>query len=492
MTIAIIGAGIAGLVSAKTAKECGLEPTLFEKEKKVGGLWKNQSGGVWDSMRTNISHHTCAFSDFPWEASTEDFPNQSSVNHYLERYAEHFHLQSYLHLNSPVQSVTRSSEQWLVTWLENDQVHEKAFDHVLVCSGIFSKALIPEIPGSEKFGGMILHSRDYKNPEPFKGLRVAVVGNAFSGCEIASELSSVALSVTNIYRRTMWLMPRYLPSFQNPEIKLPLDLLFYSRSANARSQGVPLEESNVRKGNWFKSITRQEEKCPELAVDVGPTISPYVVVSDHYADKVQEGKILLKKGLIERMEKGQIHFSDHSSLEADAVIYCTGYQTELPFLSEEIKASIGFDPEDQLQPLLMHQTVFHPELPHLAFVGMYRGPYFSTVELQARWACMVFSQKVPAPTPEEMDQGIQAERAIRHVSPRPQFPHGDYVKFSDDIANQMAVLPDWGQLRVDNPELYRKTWSGPHTGASYRLTGYGANPELAKGTIDRINQAVFS
>lgn len=492
MSIAIIGAGPSGLVSAKSALECGLVPTIFEKGDAVGGLWKPQSGFVWDSMKTNVSHHTCMFSDFPWRRTTEDFPNQSDVHAYLKDYAEHFNLMPHLHLNSPVQSMERIHEQWLVKWLQGNQSHSKLFDHVLVCSGIFSKAWIPEVPGSELFGGVILHAKDYKTPEPFQGLRVAVIGNAYSGCEIASEVSKVAESVTNVYRRTMWLMPRYLASFHNPEKKLPLDLLFYTRAANALSQGTPIEVSNVRKGNWFKNVLKQEEKCSELAVEVGPATPPFVVVSDRYAENVQEGKIALKKGALERMEKSRLHFEDGSSLEADAVIFCTGYQTELPFLSQENQDLIEFDPQDQLQPLLMHKTVFHPDLPQAAFVGMYRGPFFSTIELQARWACMVFSQKIPVPSLEDMEKGIQFERKIREAIPRQQFPHGDYVNFTDDIAKQAAVLPNWEEIRAENPELYRKTWSGPLSGASYRLTGFGANPELAETMINRINQAAFN
>ncbi len=40
LTVAIIGAGPAGLVSAKEAKAHGLNPTVFEKGSTVGGLWK--------------------------------------------------------------------------------------------------------------------------------------------------------------------------------------------------------------------------------------------------------------------------------------------------------------------------------------------------------------------------------------------------------------------------------------------------------------------
>jgi len=59
----------------------------------------------------------------------------------------------------------------------------------------------------------------------------------------------------------------------------------------------------------------------------------------------------------------------------DAVIF----SAECPALrcpfSEDLKGALGYDPQDRLQPLLLHKTVFPPSPfpPNLAFVGMYRG-----------------------------------------------------------------------------------------------------------------------
>lgn len=51
------------------------------------------------------------------------------------------------------------------------------------------------LPGLEKFEGCYLHSRDYKNSQPFFGKRVVVVGIGNSGIDIAVELSHTAKQV---------------------------------------------------------------------------------------------------------------------------------------------------------------------------------------------------------------------------------------------------------------------------------------------------------
>ncbi|CAI7795085.1 unnamed protein product, partial [Closterium sp. NIES-53] len=38
--VAVIGAGPAGLASAKYLLEAGLQPTLFDKAASIGGLWR--------------------------------------------------------------------------------------------------------------------------------------------------------------------------------------------------------------------------------------------------------------------------------------------------------------------------------------------------------------------------------------------------------------------------------------------------------------------
>jgi dimethylaniline monooxygenase (N-oxide forming) len=118
-----------------------------------------------------------------------------------------------------------------------------------------------------------------------------------------------------------------------------------------------------------------------------------------------------------------------------------GYRLELPFLSTDALKAIELDSEDLLQPAVLHECVWRPELQRLAFVGLYRGPYFATIELQARWACGVFSQRLPPPTQQEFNMGLAAERSIRTCRPRPQFPHGDYAGMTEQLARHVGVHP---------------------------------------------------
>jgi len=482
-TVAIIGAGPSGLTAAKAALECKLEPVVFEKANSVGGLWRPVNGAVWDSMRTNLSYHSCSFSDMPWAAPSHNFPLQSEVFDYLKRYAEQNKITPHIQFEAETTRVTRSREKWRVEWIQKGRFYTKDFDFLIVASGIFSKAYIPKIQGIESFLGPLLHTQQYKNPHNFKDKVVAVIGAGFSGTEIAAELSVSAKQTLHIARQAMWVLPRDLPVGNKT---LPLDLVFYSRQSSAKTKNAPPEVKNEGIFNWFKNLTKQHEISPDLKVTSAPKDPSYVAISDTYVSQVKAGKIDLVRSRVREIIGNTLLFEDGRKAVVDALVFATGYECSVPFLDDDQLKILNYKPEDHLQPVLLHKTVFHPNLPNMAFVGMYRGPYFATMELQARLACHVFSKIVPTPTSQVMEQGIVAERQIREQHPRPQFPHGNYVEFADELAELAGVLPDLDKLKVSDPALYTKLWEGPTIAAHYRLNGHASNPNIALPLIDAV------
>src|SRR5436309_8380021 len=80
---------------------------------------------------------------------------------------------------------------------------------VVVATGYNRIPVLPEWPGRASFRGELRHSSDYRNPAPYRGRKVLVVGSGNSGAEIAADLveggaASVAIAIRtppNIQRR---------------------------------------------------------------------------------------------------------------------------------------------------------------------------------------------------------------------------------------------------------------------------------------------------
>lgn len=489
-TVAIVGAGPSGLVSAKEAIACGLAPTIFEKTGHVGGLWHPQTGGTWNTMKTNLSKYSCYFSDFPWDDSAPDFLSQSQINQYLCEYFAHFKLDKYTHFNNTVEKIEKNSSKWTVTSSHQGNVKSEEFDFVIIASGVFTKPYYPPIPGRELFKGQVLHSGDYKSCDAVKGDNVIVVGGAFSGSELAGDLSvNTNKKVTNIISTPLWVIPRYLPDRSlEGQPQIPIDLVFYTRAKNAASKSVSEEQAIKGRNTYLSSCSKQGEICPELKVEVNSEPRK-LTITDNYLDAIKNGRLSVKVGEIVSYDENGLVLKDGSHVPADSVLFSTGYALELPFFDNRTQELLSYQKNDLFQPVLLHKCTFHPDLPNMGFVGIYRGPYFSILELQARWVTLAFSQGGElVPSRETMLEGVEAERKIREKFPRPQFPHGDYVNFADSFAKEINALPDLEKIEKEDPELYKMLWKNALIPAHYRLTGFGKNTELARKEIERLDK----
>ncbi len=503
--VLIIGAGPSGLVAAKEAKEAGMELTVLEKANSIGGLWRPGTGFVWDSMTTNLSKFTCMFSDFPWKDESSIFPSCQEVYQYLCDYSEHFKLQSHIHLNATVQQVERQQQNWLVAWKKNGVIYESMFESVIIASGVFSKPFTPKLHNSASFSGDITHAAYYKSADCYKGKTVMVIGSAFSGTEIAADIATKADKVIHLVPKPCWVLPRNLPV--DGDITQPLDLVFYIRESRHRklTKQLTSEVDNQLKHSYFSGICKDQQTVDALTIDPQSIDPPFVAISDNYMPMVKAGKITVMRGrligfdaqhaLVAQFNNAGREEKDeqrHKQIKIDAIITCTGYRNDLDFLAEDLQQKINYKPEDQFQSVCLYESVFHPDLPGMAFVGMYRGPYWATMELQARWIIAVFSVQQNLPNEEKMRAGIQKEIEIRNQNPRLQFPHSDYIGMIDDLAAYLGVLPNYERIKQKNVTLYQQLWSGPTLPTHFRLEGHGKKTSLAEQQIKRVSDFMKS
>ncbi len=475
--VAIIGAGPSGLAAAKAMMEHGISPVIYDCADNLGGMWGGPSRGAWSSYaRTNLSYFSCGFSDFPWPDGTEVFPKRYRVVEYLRAYARAFGVNTQIQYHTIVRSVDPiGPHKWRVTTQCGDSVEARVFDHVIVATGVFSKPHIPYFEGLDRYQGAVYHSADCYlddlNRERMENKTVLVVGAAFSGTEIAGQALNYAESVTVGFRNPMWFVPRWVQPWEGGP-KYPSDLVFYSRSP----------DNPLIKGarNCLRHLGGDPgEISPELAFDDIDTAPLNVVTTDDFLPLVAQGKLKVKRSKAFAFDEKGALYSDGTRQDFDAVVFCTGYISSLPFLNPEVLQKLEFNPSDQLQPVILHRQVFHPEMPGLAFVGYYRGPYLPIMELQSRWIARVASGDISPPSLEEMQSGLNIEREIRSRHPRPQFPHGDYVGLADGLAKAVGAFPEGDEVA----DMASYIAEGPVISAQYRLTGPHAKPDLARKMI---------
>ena len=413
-SVCVVGAGIAGLVTAKTLAQDGFDVQVLEKDSELGGTWT--SSRAYPGLRTNNTKLSFEFSDFPYPESVDLVPRAEDVRRYLESYADHFDLRSRISFNKEVCDISRTSgdaNRLTVTYRSTDGVKDETsrhFDFVAVCNGVFHIPSIPTVPGMDVFGGRILHSTEVRESTYEPGDRVIVVGGGKSAFDCAAWAASEGLSPTLVFRRPHWMVPRFLPGGRIPGDHLwasrlnALFLRYHHSNRIARlmhSVGKPLVRIwwGLLAFAWSKDLKMPRALRPEQPLPAG--LDHAGVGGDFYA-AVNDGSADERRGSIKRFLPGRVELEDGESLPADIVIFATGWQQSLSFLSEELRNEIA----GEGYPRLFRQ-ILPPTVPNIGFIG-YASSFSNTLtsEIGAHWLSEHYVGSLRLPTVDALNAMI--------------------------------------------------------------------------------------
>lgn len=452
--VAVIGAGPGGLVAARWLLSQGFEPTIFEQGPMLGGQWSGLAGrsGVWPTMHTNTSRIMTAFSDLEQESDLV-YPSSREILGYLHRYADTFGLTSRIRFGERVDLLRRDGAGWLVGHGGSDE----RFERVVVATGRFHSPAIPTVPGLDTFTGSAgaISTYHYRGPSPYRDKRVLVAGGAISALEIAAELShSGAARVVVTQRRQRYVLPKFAAG-------VPSDHRIFTRYGTLANETLPAAEMDRQ----LKEIVIEAGGSPEQYGAPAPDPSLFaagITLSQHYLPLVAEGRITVRPW-VTSVAGASAMFADGSAEEFDGIVFGTGFALCLPFLSEDIRAVLNIDAVH----LDADRYTFHPDLPGLAFVGMWdqSGGYFVPLELQARWIAYTWGGAIPPPCGTEQRSAIDVYRSKRGLSQKTRM---NLVALA--FARAAGVEPN-----VDNwPHLRRALLFGPLAPSCFRLEGTDA------------------
>ncbi|OBI52946.1 NAD(P)/FAD-dependent oxidoreductase [Mycobacterium sp. E796] len=455
--VAVIGAGPGGLIAARWLLSQGFEPTIFERSQVLGGQWAGLDGrsGVWPSMHTNSSRVLTAFSDLEPETSLV-YPSNRAILDYLRRYAEKFRLVERIQFGAPVELVTRDGARWLVRHAGG----EECFERVVVATGRFHAAAIPPVPGLETFAGSAgaTSTYHYRGPAPYQGKRVLVAGCAISALEIATELAQLgAARVVVTQRRQRYVLPKFAAG-------VPSDHRVYTRYGTLADETLQPAEIDRQLKEMVVAAGGSPEQYGAPAPDPSVSVAG-LTLNQHYLPLVAEGRITVRPWM-ESVAGTTVAFADGRTEEFDGIVFGTGFNLSMPFLGEGIRRVLDLDSVH----LNADRYTFHPDLPGLAFVGMWdqSGGYFVPLELQARWIAYTWGGTVSSPTETDQRSAITAYRSRRGTSQKTRM---NLVAVTFARAAGVEPKPD------DWPELRRALLFGPLAPSCFRLQGPDALPD---------------
>ncbi len=176
--IVVLGAGPAGLAVGAMLREHGLDPLLVDRADSVGSSWRHH----YDRLHLHTARTLSHLPGLRMPRSYGRFVARADVVDYLERYAAHHQLR--LALGTTVQRVEREEAGWRLVCADR----EIETPYVVVATGGNSTPVLPDWPGRDGFRGDLVHASAYRNPAPYVGRDVLVVGAGNTSSEISVDL----------------------------------------------------------------------------------------------------------------------------------------------------------------------------------------------------------------------------------------------------------------------------------------------------------------
>jgi len=245
------------------------------------------------------------------------FPSRDQLVEHLERHAAEDGIE--LKLGTRVERIDRRDGGWAL----ETSAGELRAPQVITATGYEQEPIIPDWSGRDAFKGELIHSAQYRNPEPFKGRRVLVVGPGCSGMEIAYDLAEGGAS-------KVWLAVRTPPNIvlRSGPGGLPGDVI-----------AVALLHLPARIGDAAARFGRRQDlgdlteyglPVPDEGVftRLRRTGQAPAILDEEVIEAIKAGRIEIVRG-VTSLDETAVELTDGARVEPDAVICATGYSRAL-------------------------------------------------------------------------------------------------------------------------------------------------------------------
>jgi cation diffusion facilitator CzcD-associated flavoprotein CzcO len=336
MRLAVIGAGMAGILSAIKLEEAGLTDfTVYEKGDRLGGTWRENT---YPGLACDVPSHLYSYSFALTPDWSHRFSPGSEIRAYFERVASEHDVIRHVRFGEEVTDCAFVNGRWE---LETASGHRDEVDVVIAATGVLHHPRYPDIDGLDTFAGAAFHSSRWDHSVQVDGARVGIIGTGSTAVQMVTALVSRVAKLTLFQRTAQWIMPQDNPAYSDEEKAAfrddPNHLpqlhdqlaemfgIFANAVIDSDSPGIKMIEDACL-ANLENNV-----RDPELRERLRPTYRAAckrLILSPDFYDAIQQPNAKLVTEGIDRVEPGGVRTRDGVLHELDVLVLATGFKAD--------------------------------------------------------------------------------------------------------------------------------------------------------------------
>ena len=338
--VVIIGGGQGALALGARLKQLAVPTIIVEKNPRAGDSWRVR-------YKSLCLHDPVWYDHMPYIPFPPNWPiyaPKDKLGDWLEMYSKVMELDFWGSTTCKSATYDEKGKEWSVVVERDGKEVVLRPKQLVFATGQASRRIVPAFPGQDVFKGEQQHSSQHPGPDAYVDKKTVVIGSNTSAHDITGALAELGADVTMVQR--------------SPTMVVNIDLLHghataINYSERAVAAGIDAEKGDYLgdtvpyglMGQFHKPIY---DKIRELDADFYTKLEGAGFVLDwgddetglhmkymrrgsgYYIDigasqMIIDGKIKHKYGQVERLDETGVILADGSRLDADLVVYATGF-----------------------------------------------------------------------------------------------------------------------------------------------------------------------
>jgi 4-hydroxyacetophenone monooxygenase len=367
--VAVIGAGMSGLLAAIRLQEAGLPFVVLEKNEDVGGTWFENT---YPGCRVDSANHTYSYSFEPndWP---QHFSQQKVLREYFSNCAKKYGLRDHIRFQTEVVLSEWDAKRalWRIQVKTADGRTETLDANAIISAvGQLNRPQFPDIPGQDRFKGPSFHSARWQHQHSLTGKKIIVIGTGASAFQFVPEIAKVAADVTVFQRTPPWIVPNPdyhadIPAGKHWLLKyVPYYASWFRfsvfwRSAEGLLSFVKVdpkwhnqpysvsEQNEVLRNMLIENIKASIGDKPELYEKSIPSYPPggkrMLIDNGNWLQALRRDNVHLVTDPIKEIAETGVRCASGKTYDADILIYGTGFTASRFLTPQKFRGINGAD-----------------------------------------------------------------------------------------------------------------------------------------------------